>query len=184
MKKGNLSHISFIIWKPKPLGTEFKSIACAYLKIMLSIELCRSKEDTFGRDFEWQLKKKTTACFASLMKGANQQKEYRQNIQEADKNWNKSDWPAADDTTDYLFLVDSWFQSVATAMVLRNASVMDNEANSILQIKTATASYPKKFLDSTMLNWPNRRKPLFCFCWRGKSHGAWWTIWCKLEGQE
>ena len=31
---------------------------------------------------------------------------------------------------------------------------MDDEANSILQIKTATSGYPKKFLDNTMLNWP------------------------------
>ena len=72
-KKGNLSHISFIIQKAKPLGTEFKSITCAYFKDMLSIKLCRSKEETFGRDFKHQLKKKTTACSAHLMKGANQQ---------------------------------------------------------------------------------------------------------------
>ena len=31
---------------------------------------------------------------------------------------------------------------------------MDDKANSILQIKTATSGYPKKFLDDTMLNWP------------------------------
>ena len=47
-----------------------------------------------------------------------------------------------------------FYGSVATAKALRNTSVMDNEANSILQVKTATSGYPKKFLDKTMLNWP------------------------------
>ena len=47
-KTGNLEHLSFILQKPKPLGTEFKTIACSYLKIMLGLEICKGKDDTFG----------------------------------------------------------------------------------------------------------------------------------------
>ena len=42
-KKGNLPHLSYIMRKPKPLGTEFKSVGCAATGVMLHLEIQRGK---------------------------------------------------------------------------------------------------------------------------------------------
>ena len=57
---------------PKPLGTELKKIACDYLRMFISLGICRSKDDTCGKDFVRQLKNKTKACYVRLMRAANQ----------------------------------------------------------------------------------------------------------------
>ena len=40
---GGLPFLSFILWKPKPLGTEFKNIACSVTGIMLHLEIQHGK---------------------------------------------------------------------------------------------------------------------------------------------
>ena len=42
-KNGNLPHLSYIRRKPKPLGSELKTLACALLGIMLYLEIQRGK---------------------------------------------------------------------------------------------------------------------------------------------
>ena len=44
-KTGNLPNISYILRKPKPLGTEFKCVACAKTGIMLGIEVQEGKNN-------------------------------------------------------------------------------------------------------------------------------------------
>ena len=41
---GDLPHISYVIRKPEPLGTEFKNAACPHLKVMLNLEIQRGEE--------------------------------------------------------------------------------------------------------------------------------------------
>ena len=43
--KGDLPHLSYIARKPEPLGTEFKTLAAAYMGVFLHFHLCRSKND-------------------------------------------------------------------------------------------------------------------------------------------
>ena len=56
--------------------------------------------------------------------------------------------------TNDTFVADSWFGSISTALSMRNETIMEDKANSILQIKTATSNYPKKFLEAAMKDWP------------------------------
>jgi hypothetical protein len=42
-KKGNLPHLSYIERKPKPIGTEFKSVACSVTGIITHLEIQRGK---------------------------------------------------------------------------------------------------------------------------------------------
>jgi hypothetical protein len=44
-KTGGLPHISFIMRKPEPLGTEFKVVACPQTGLFLYLEIQRGKED-------------------------------------------------------------------------------------------------------------------------------------------
>ena len=56
--KGNLPHLSHISRKPEDLGTEFKTAACAELKMMLAMDLCRSRTDQQGKEFIQHYKNK------------------------------------------------------------------------------------------------------------------------------
>lgn len=89
-KTGNLPHLSYIFRKPEPLGTEFKSVACAKTKIMLRLEIQKGKaESKYQREFG-----ATAACvlrMALATKGCGQEDGER-----------KRD----------IFIADSWFASV------------------------------------------------------------------------
>ena len=37
--KGNLPHLSYIFWKPEPLSTKFKTVACSVTGALLFIEV-------------------------------------------------------------------------------------------------------------------------------------------------
>ena len=52
------------------------------------------------------------------------------------------------DATEDIFIGDSWFGSVATA-----AAYAKNGAKCIMQVKTATSRYPKKFIEDRMQSW-------------------------------
>ena len=41
---GRLRNISFVVWKPEPLGTEFKTSACPITGVMTMMEIQRGKE--------------------------------------------------------------------------------------------------------------------------------------------
>ena len=66
--KGTLPHLSHISRNPEDLGTEFKTATCAKLKMMLAMELCRSRTDQQGKEFVQCYKnKKNTACCIRLL---------------------------------------------------------------------------------------------------------------------
>lgn len=46
-KLGGLSNISYILHKPEPLETEFKTAALSSLQVMTDIEICEGKEAIF-----------------------------------------------------------------------------------------------------------------------------------------
>ena len=154
---GNLPHLSHIQRKPENLGTELKTVACPHLRIMLAIEICRSKNDPNGREFVRQYKgKKTTACCIRLLKASDQRKTVIDEAEstgshlsnrERQKHWDKAFFnrQASRD----IYIGDSWFGSVASALAFH-----ENSTLAILQVKTATSRFPKKFIESRMKNWP------------------------------
>ena len=140
--KGKLPHISFIKRKPEPLGTELKSIACSETKIMLGLEIQRGKDDKTETKYIDEVRLKTSACTMRLVEATCQRLDAGA-AHDVSKN---------NDATNDCFLGDSWFGSVPTALGLKR--VLQHPTDSITQIKTAHARYPKKFLESAMKNWP------------------------------
>ena len=49
--KGNLPHLSYILLKPEPLGTEFNTVACSVTGDLIFIELQRGKEGIEHRNY-------------------------------------------------------------------------------------------------------------------------------------
>jgi hypothetical protein len=60
-KTGNLPHMSFIMRKPKPLGTEFKSVARGLSGVLLHLETQRGKEGMKHSKYQQTLGE-TAAC--------------------------------------------------------------------------------------------------------------------------
>ena len=103
-KHGNLPHLSFIKRKPEDLGTELKTAACPELGIMEYIEIQRSKNDTHGREFSTEsMKRVTTTCCMRIANACYQQR---------NNNGNEN-------ATSEIFMGDSWFGSVPTAIALQ-----------------------------------------------------------------
>ena len=61
MAKGNVPHLSCIFRKPKPLGKEFKAVACYVTGALLLIEFQRGKEGMKHRKYQKELGS-TAAC--------------------------------------------------------------------------------------------------------------------------
>ena len=64
--KGNLPHLSYIFWKPEPLGTEFKTVACSVTGALLFIEVQRGKEGMKDILYQQELGS-TAACMKRVM---------------------------------------------------------------------------------------------------------------------
>ena len=139
-KTANLPHLSSIKRKPEPLGTELKSLACSVTKIMLALEIQRRKNDTTQQKYVDKVKLKTSACTLRMVEAACQRTE--------ETNCDVTN----DDATEDCFVGDSWFGSVPTALGLKKE--LQHPKASITQIKTAHSRYPKKYLETTMKNWP------------------------------
>ena len=137
-KTGNLPHLSFIQRKPEDLGTELKTMACSLSKIMIYMEIQRSRTDTCGRKFQDLVKRVTTACCMRMV----------------DDSWQRE--PMSDDVEveEDVFVGDSWFGSIPTAVSLKKNMPDGKMSGCIVNIKTAHARYPKAFLEGTMKNWP------------------------------
>ena len=60
-KRGGLPHLSFIMRKPKPLGTEFKCVADGSTGIMLFLEIQEGKERMANRKYNKETKSKIAA---------------------------------------------------------------------------------------------------------------------------
>jgi hypothetical protein len=70
-KTGNLPHLSFILRKPKPLGTkfkrrEFKNMVCGATRMMLALEIQEGKFPMREKE-HCQWLGATTACTTWLM---------------------------------------------------------------------------------------------------------------------
>ena len=66
---------------------------------------------------------------------------------------NKEDLQNEEPTND-LFIGDSWFGSIISALYLKNKELIQHEVDSITQVKNGHARYPKAFLEETMAGWP------------------------------
>jgi hypothetical protein len=54
-KLGGLPNISFILRKPEPIGTKFKTSVCPKLNVMSHMELCEGKEGMLNKPFQVQI---------------------------------------------------------------------------------------------------------------------------------
>ena len=63
--KGNLTHLSYILCKTEPLGTDFKKIACYVTDALIFIEVQRGKEGMKHRNYQKELG--TTAACTKIM---------------------------------------------------------------------------------------------------------------------
>lgn len=134
---GNLPHISFVMRKPEPLGTEGKVRADPLLKIFTWVELQRGKMPMRAAEFSQEFGG-TTACVLRLCKSIGPRQL---------ENTELSDFPFAKRIRVF---GDSWFASVKTAVALW-------KLYGILfvgVVKTAHAKYPKAFLEDKMKDWP------------------------------
>ena len=66
MAKGNLLHLSYILEKPDPLGTKFKTVACSVTEALLFIEVQRGKEGMKDSNYQQELGA-TAACTKRTM---------------------------------------------------------------------------------------------------------------------
>ena len=117
-KTGNLPHLSYVLRKLRPLGSEFKCVSCGATGMMLHLELQRGKIGMQNSMYQKSLGA-TTACtvrMASAVSGCGQHN------------------PGHD-----IFLGDSWFASVKTHTSLEEKF----GAKFIGIIKTAHKNYPK-----------------------------------------
>jgi hypothetical protein len=67
-KLGGLPNISYILRKPEPLGTEFKTSVCPQLNVMMHIEICKGKYSMGTKPLQKELGG-TTACTVRLAQG-------------------------------------------------------------------------------------------------------------------
>jgi Transposase IS4 len=97
-KNGGLPNISFIKRKPKPLGTEFKSVACGKTGIMLQLEIQRGKNEMPLRSKYFREHGATSSC---ALRAAHDTANCGQRDDVHQPN---------------IFYGDSWFASVKTAV--------------------------------------------------------------------
>lgn len=140
-KTGNLPHLLYIMRKPENLGTEFKTVACSILKVMLALELQQGIDDPNNRKYVTEANgKKAAACTVRLAE------------QSCQRNVPCKEGATNEDSTDDVHVADSWFGSVTTALCFR--SLLKSPKKCIMNIKTATSGYPKEYLEEKMKNWP------------------------------
>ena len=53
--KGDLPHLSYILRKPEPLGTEFKTVTCYVTGDLFFIDIDIGKEGTKDRNYHMEL---------------------------------------------------------------------------------------------------------------------------------
>lgn len=128
-KTGRLPHISFIIRKPEPLGTEFKVIASPALNVGLAIELQEGKEPMQQKNP--QNLGSTAACMHRLV-------EMTRGLNEDGNGFERC-----------IILGDSWFGSYDC--VVDGKRKLGQEV--IYVIKTGHRKTPKKALDEVMKHW-------------------------------
>ena len=68
-KTGNLPHLSYVLRKPEPLGTELKCVLCYCLMVFLFFDICRGKSNQSGESKKYTnvTKMKTAQVSLTLM---------------------------------------------------------------------------------------------------------------------
>ena len=121
--KGNLPHLSYIFWKPEPLSTEFKTVACSVTGALLFTEVQRGKEGIKSSRYQKELGA-TAACTKWMM--------------EETKGIDRSEVLKRGGPKD-CFLFDSWFASKKAA-----EAAMGLGAELIGMVKTNTKGFCKE----------------------------------------
>ena len=129
---GNLPHLSNIARKPEPLGTEFKVTNSTKIGLCLYLEIQRGKQGMANEKYNDDMKK-MAACSVRMAEGT-------RSCTSNDERHGRQD----------TYLGDSWFASVDVVVELRKRL----NAQFIGIIKTNHSKFPKKWLESTMKNWP------------------------------
>ncbi len=119
---GGLPNISFVVRKPEPLGTEFKTCACPITGIMTMMEIQRGKEGMKEKKDNKDLGA-TTGCTLRLLEAT---------IPEGN---NES----------HGIRGDAWFGSVRTA-----SEVGFRGHEGVFQVKQYAALYPKDFITKAL----------------------------------
>ena len=132
-KNGNLPHLSWIMRKPEPLGTEFKSVSEAVTGVMMALEITRSKDDHTDEKYDDIVPKLGVSTKVSLRLAEPCMKAHTNTASKA------------------IFLGDSWFGNVPTVVNMKNKL----NAHFIGVVKTGHKRYPKKWIETTMQDWPS-----------------------------
>jgi hypothetical protein len=119
-KLGGLPNISYILRKPKRLGTEFKTSVCPRLNVMTHLEICEGKDNMRSKPFQKELGG-TTACAVRMSQGTCQ---------------------IFIDQKVEVVSGDSWFSSVSSVLNIKKHCTHQKE--SVFSVKTTHSFFPKK----------------------------------------
>jgi hypothetical protein len=131
-KTGNLPNISFILRKPKNLGTELKTVATKGANgAMIHAEIQEGK--TYMKDKKYfQPYGATVACVLRLA--------------EATKNCGQRE----NSNVANLFYGDSWFAGLKTAVAVKEL----HQSEFVGIVKTSHRKFPKAHIENEMKDWP------------------------------
>jgi hypothetical protein len=132
-KLGGLPNISFILRKPRPLGTEFKVTCCGTTGIMLDVEIQRGKAGMPKIYPENVSLGATAACTLRQVVACQRAGQPFEGEESLKPN---------------LFYGDSWFASVKTAELVRQRG-----HEFVGPVKTSSKNFPKGALESKMAGW-------------------------------
>jgi hypothetical protein len=118
-KLGGLPNISYILRKPEPLGTEFKTSVCPRLNVMKHLEICEGKDNMRSKPFQKELGR-TTACAVRMSQGTCQ---------------------TFIDQKVEVVSGDSWFSSVKSVVIIKKHCTHQKEL--FFSVKTAHSFFPK-----------------------------------------
>jgi hypothetical protein len=124
---GGLPNISFVVRKPEPLGTEFKTSACPTTGVMTMMEIQRGKEGMKDKKYNRELGA-TTGCTLRLLEDT---------------------IPDYDNDQAHGIRGDAWFGSVRTA-----SEVGSRGHEGVFQVKQYSALYPKDFITKALEDAP------------------------------
>ena len=141
-EKGDLPHLTKVDRKPRDIGTEFKTVACVLLGVMLYLEIQRGSKGMGNMLYANEMQQ-TAACSKRLVHGSTQ-------------SWL--------DGRSELYLGDAWFGNLNT---LRAIAAVDHDGIGTVQhkvifvIKTGKRLFPKDALASILKDQPAGTSAVF-----------------------
>ena len=125
-KTGGLPNLTWLLRKPEPLGTEFKTVCCAITGLMTVMETQRGRDGM--KDIKYNREYGATAGCTMRLAEKSSQELY---------------------STKDIVVGDAWFGSVTAA-----ANLAAEGKDCCLQVKTNTGFFPKKFIMDALENGP------------------------------